>query len=96
MKDRLLKAQQRETDARIALDGLLDAETLDTTAIDAAKKELQDARSALSAAIELEKDKPILESRQDTPEGRELRSSSSKPASARFWAPTLELRRSTA
>lgn len=74
MKDRLLNAQQAVTDAENKLSGLLDADTIDNTALEAAKKELGEKRSALSAMIELEKDRPVLESRQDTPEGRELRS----------------------
>ena len=73
MKDRLLKAQGREVEAANRLSTLLDADTIDAVAMEAAKKELGEARSALAGAIELEKDRPLLESRADSPEGAELR-----------------------
>ena len=80
MKDRLLKAQQAVTDA----------ETLDNDAMEVAKKELKESRSALSGVLELEKEKPPVESRQqDTPEGVELRELMSKSNVGRIIRATL-------
>ena len=86
-KDRLLQRQQAYTDSQSALEVLLDADTFDDAAVDAAKAKVSESRKALSATLELAQG-----TETSTSEGKEKAELRTKLEFKNYVAATLEQR----
>ena len=89
--DKLIKAQLEVSEKRTALTGLLDAETPDTAAIEAAKNEVTDAEKRLQAVLVADGgNKEIEKVAAGDAEGREMRQLLQRASVGRMLAGILE------
>ena len=88
--DKLLKAQLEVSERRTALSALLDAETPDLDAIDAAKAAVMESERRYQAVAVAEPETKVIETTQGDAEGRELRRLTERASVGRMLAGILE------
>ena len=88
--DKLIKAQLEVSEKRTALTGLLDAETPDPEAIEAAKTAVTDAEKRLQAVLVADGGNKEVEKPAGDAEGREIRQLVNKASVGRMLAGILE------